>query len=104
MGLIHLRKGEFAEAENHFARAVRRLTFRNPNPYDGEPFYNLGLARFYQGKDRARLTTPSTNRFGTMRGRARATMRLRHQRRARRPLQLALEQVKTSLRTNIDQL
>ena len=32
-------------------RAVRRLTIRNPNPYDGEPFYNLGLARFYQGRD-----------------------------------------------------
>lgn len=50
MGLVHLRKGEFAEAEDHFARAVRRLTFRNPNPYDGEPFYNLGLACLYQCK------------------------------------------------------
>jgi len=51
MGLVHLRKGEFVQAEDHFTRAVRRLTFRNPNPYDGEPFYNLGLARLYQGKD-----------------------------------------------------
>jgi tetratricopeptide (TPR) repeat protein len=50
MGLVLLRKGLFAEAEQHFARAVRRLTFRNANPYDGEPFYNLGLARLYQGK------------------------------------------------------
>jgi tetratricopeptide (TPR) repeat protein len=50
MGLLHLRRGEFAEAENHFASAVRRLTVRNPNPRDGEAFYNLGLARFYQGK------------------------------------------------------
>ncbi len=50
MGLAMLRKGLFAEAEQHFTRAVRRLTFRNANPYDGEPFYNLGLARFYQGK------------------------------------------------------
>ena len=50
MGLVHLRRGEFARAEDHFARSVRRLTFRNPNPYDGEPFYNLGLARKYQGK------------------------------------------------------
>ena len=48
MGLTCLRKGQFAEAEEHFARAVRRLTIRNPNPYDGEPFYNLGLARLYQ--------------------------------------------------------
>jgi tetratricopeptide (TPR) repeat protein len=51
MGLLHLRKGEFAKAEEHFSRAVRRLTIRNPNPYDGEPFYNLGLARLYQGMD-----------------------------------------------------
>jgi tetratricopeptide (TPR) repeat protein len=50
MGLSRLRRGEFAEAEIHFARATRRLTFRNPNPYDGEPLYNLGLTRFYQGK------------------------------------------------------
>jgi tetratricopeptide (TPR) repeat protein len=50
MGLLHLRKGEFSEAEDHFARSIRRLTFRNPNPYDGEPFYNLGLAQLYQGK------------------------------------------------------
>lgn len=51
MGLALLRKGLFAEAEQHFARAVHRLTLRNPNPYDGEPFYNLGLARFYQGRN-----------------------------------------------------
>ena len=53
MGFAALRKGLFAEAEQHFARAVRRLTFRNPNPYDGEPFYNLGLARLYQRNDEA---------------------------------------------------
>ncbi len=51
MGLTYLRKGQFAEAEDHFARAVRRLTIRNPNPNDGEPFYNLGLARMYMGKN-----------------------------------------------------
>lgn len=49
MGLMLLRRGQFAEAEQHFVRAVQRLTLRNPNPYDGEPFYNLGLARMYQG-------------------------------------------------------
>ena len=31
-------------------RAIGDLTLRNPNPHDGEPFYNLGLARFFQGK------------------------------------------------------
>ncbi|HLY41784.1 MAG TPA: DUF5107 domain-containing protein [Terracidiphilus sp.] len=50
MGLARLRRGEFAKAEEYFERATRRLTMRNPNPYDGEPFYNLGLARLYQGR------------------------------------------------------
>jgi tetratricopeptide (TPR) repeat protein len=53
MGLMYLRKGQFSQAEEHFVRAVRRLTIRNPNPYDGEPFYNLGLARMYMGKNSA---------------------------------------------------
>ena len=53
MGLTYLRKGQFAQAEEHFARAASRLTFRNPNPYDGEPFYNLGVARMYMGKSSA---------------------------------------------------
>lgn len=48
LGLAHLRKGEFAEAERHLARAIIRLTFRNPNPYDGESYYYLGLACLYQ--------------------------------------------------------
>ncbi len=44
MGLLLYRRGKFAEAEGYFRRAIERLTQRNPNPYDGEPFYNLGLA------------------------------------------------------------
>ena len=50
VGLAHLRVGEFALAEEHFARAIGRLTARNPNPRDGEAYYNLGLAQVYQGK------------------------------------------------------
>jgi len=50
LGLLELRKGRFAEAEEYFSRAVSRLTKMNPNPYDGEPLYNLGLSRAYQGK------------------------------------------------------
>jgi len=50
VGLLVLRRGLFAEAEDHFLRAVQRLTLRNANPRDGEPFYNLGLARMYQRK------------------------------------------------------
>ncbi|MGH9600459.1 MAG: DUF5107 domain-containing protein, partial [Terracidiphilus sp.] len=51
MGLTYLRRGLFAEAEEHFERAVQRLTLRNPNPYDGEAYYNLGLTRRYRSRD-----------------------------------------------------
>lgn len=44
MGRISLRRGEFSEAEAYFRAAIERLTFKNPNPYDGECYYNLGLA------------------------------------------------------------
>jgi tetratricopeptide (TPR) repeat protein len=50
VGLLEFRRGRFADAEDHFVRAIARLTSRNPNPYDGEPFYNLGLVRMYHGK------------------------------------------------------
>jgi tetratricopeptide (TPR) repeat protein len=48
LGLVYLRRGEFSAAEKHFRTAIARLTRRNPNPYDGEPYYNLGLALKYQ--------------------------------------------------------
>ena len=48
MGLWHLRRGEFEPAGRHLRRAVERLTCRNPNPADGEPFYNLGLCLRHQ--------------------------------------------------------
>ncbi|HYW43615.1 MAG TPA: DUF5107 domain-containing protein [Bryobacteraceae bacterium] len=50
MGLLLLRRGQFAGAEDHFRRAIARVTGRNANPYDGEPFYHLGLALQYQGR------------------------------------------------------
>src|SRR5208283_575221 len=39
LGLWHLRRGEFADAEQHFRRAIERLTCRNANPCDGDAFY-----------------------------------------------------------------
>ncbi|MDD5262767.1 MAG: DUF5107 domain-containing protein [Methylacidiphilales bacterium] len=51
MGLWHLRRGEFSSAETLFRRAIERLTRRNPNPYDGEPYYNLGLVLRFLGRD-----------------------------------------------------
>jgi tetratricopeptide (TPR) repeat protein len=48
LGLWHLRRGEFPQAETHFRNAIERLTRRNANPADGEPFYHLGLCLCYQ--------------------------------------------------------
>lgn len=42
VGLLLMRKGQFAKAEPYFRKAIETLTERNPNPYDGEPYYNLG--------------------------------------------------------------
>lgn len=49
-GMLLMRRGQFAEAEKHFRAAIKRLTWRSPNPYDSEPYYNLGLVLFYQGR------------------------------------------------------
>lgn len=50
LGLWYIRKGRFGRAEKYLRTAVRVLMKRNPNPYDGEPIYNLGLALKYQGR------------------------------------------------------
>lgn len=50
LGLLLLRRGKFADAEPFFRTAVKSITRRNPNPYDGEPYYNLGLSLYFQGK------------------------------------------------------
>lgn len=103
MGLYYLRKGEFVKAEDHFARAVRRLTFRNPNPRDGEPFYNLGLAQLYQGK-----TTEAYDSFykciWSYAWQSAGNYALACINAGRGDLAVALEQVKKSLLTNHDHL
>jgi tetratricopeptide (TPR) repeat protein len=50
MGLLLLRRGQFEAAEPYFRRAIKTLTSRNPNPYDGEPYYNLGWSLKLQGR------------------------------------------------------
>lgn len=50
-GLLMMRRGSFETAENHFRKALKRLTERNPNPYNSESHYLLGLVLFYQGRD-----------------------------------------------------
>lgn len=50
-GMLLLRSGSFVEAETHFRAAVKRATWKNAQPYDGEPYYNLGLALYYLKRD-----------------------------------------------------
>ena len=50
MGLHEVRRGNLNEALSYFLTAVRRLTARNPNPYDGECYYNLGVTLKYLGR------------------------------------------------------
>jgi tetratricopeptide (TPR) repeat protein len=50
LGLWHMRRGELPQAVEHFDRAIRRATRLNPNPYDGEPYYNLGIALRFLGQ------------------------------------------------------
>ncbi len=50
LGRLLLRRGCFADAEPLFRVAIARLTRHNPNPYDGEPYYNLGLALVMQSR------------------------------------------------------
>ena len=103
MGLSYLRKGEFVKAEDHFARAVRRLTFRNPNPRDGEPFYNLGLAQLYQGKT-AEAYDSFYKSIWNYAWQSAGNYALACISAGRGDLAMALKQVETSLLTNHDNL
>lgn len=51
MGLWFLQRGKFQEAEVFFRKAINTLIERNPNPINGEPYFNLGLALRFQGRD-----------------------------------------------------
>ncbi len=50
LGLWYFRRGLFAKSEPYFRKAITTVTQHNPNPYDGEAYYNLGLCLKYQGK------------------------------------------------------
>lgn len=50
MGVWLMRRAKFSSAEPYLQAAVKRLSLRNPNPYDGEPLYNLGLCLMHQNK------------------------------------------------------
>lgn len=44
LGRLFHRRGQYTEAERHFRAAVATATRHNGNPYDSEPFFNLGLS------------------------------------------------------------
>ncbi|HWA24833.1 MAG TPA: DUF5107 domain-containing protein [Lacunisphaera sp.] len=48
LGRWHLRRGEFAEAETCLRASIARLTRRNPNPSEGEAYYQLGRCLRFQ--------------------------------------------------------
>ncbi|NUU74928.1 DUF5107 domain-containing protein [Paenibacillus xylanilyticus] len=50
-GTLLLRRGWFKQAEEHFRTAIESLTWRNPNPYDSEAYYQLGLALRLQARN-----------------------------------------------------
>ena len=49
-GLLLLKRGLFAESETYFRKAIEKATRSNPNPYDSEPYYNLGLSLLYRNR------------------------------------------------------
>ena len=50
LGLLKLKRGQFAEAESRFRRAIQRQTKRNPNPAEGDAYYYLGVTLQYQDR------------------------------------------------------
>jgi tetratricopeptide (TPR) repeat protein len=48
-GSLLFRRGQFLKSEKYFRKAIKTITRHNTNPYDGEPYYNLGLALKYSG-------------------------------------------------------
>ncbi|MFK5972938.1 MAG: DUF5107 domain-containing protein [Flavobacteriaceae bacterium] len=50
MGLWNLKRAKFETALAYFDKAIDTLTERNPNPYDGESYFNRGLALNFLGR------------------------------------------------------
>ncbi len=48
-GLYLLRNSRIGESIPFFRKAIEKQTWRNPNPYSGEAYFNLGLALELQG-------------------------------------------------------
>lgn len=50
LGVWYLRRGQFEKAEPYFNKAIATISQRNPNPYDTEAYYNLGLCLKFLGR------------------------------------------------------
>jgi tetratricopeptide (TPR) repeat protein len=50
LGLWYMRRGQLEKSISFFDTAIAPLTRHNPNPYDGEPYFNRGLALNFLGK------------------------------------------------------
>jgi len=101
MGLWHLRRGEFALAEQHFRQAITRLTTRNPNPRESEPYYNLGLTLRYLGRDQEAYDAFSKAAWNHE-WQSPAYLALAEIDATRGEWSLALRHLRNSLRTNTD--
>ena len=103
LGLWRLRRGEFNAAAEHFEAAIARLTHLNPNPRDGESYYNLGLVRRYQGRTKEAYDAFYKATWNAA-WRAPAYFALSECDAAKRDWKLALEHVQRSLRSDADNL
>lgn len=103
IGLWRLRRGEFDAAVEHFEAAIARLTHLNPNPRDGEAYYNLGLVRRYQGRMKEAYDAFYKSTWNGA-WRAAAYYALGECDAAKRDWKLALEHVRRSLRADADNL
>ena len=54
-GVVLYRRGRYDEAIPYLERAVDRLTMHNPNPYDGEGLYQLGIVLRQLGRNEKAL-------------------------------------------------
>ncbi len=103
VGTRHLRRGEFTIAESYFRRAIQRLTQLNSNPYDGEAYYSLGLNLRFQHRDSEahdafyKATWNAAWKSAAYHALAELDM-------TSRDWETALDHLRLSLRTNMDDL
>ncbi len=103
LGLWHLLRGEFGLAEQYVRRSVERLTLRNPNPYDGEPYYSLGLTLCFLCREEEAYAAFYKATWDA-RWRSAAYFALAEIDTARGAFENALEHLTLCLRTNADHL